>query len=1794
MKKKLLTLAICAVALLQTGVFAQPTIYGYRIVPSINMGFVSFDANAPGHVTQVNTYREANPLNGEYNRFSAGEFLKGDVYLTSYSVTSGAQQVHNLVHLRTDTWEVLSQKPLYSASAAQLPVNFSDMAYDYTSNTMYGIQSNGDTQTAVLYSVDLVTGKEQQLVQLQTGIICFAIDLSGNGYGIDYAGNLQKINLGNGLTTLIGATGVTVANFYQSLAFDHNTGKLYWASITTPTDGSLYEVNKLTGTATNKGLIGQSSEIIGMFVPYYPNQNIPDKVTHANFVANNTGSAPFSVAITWSNPAMAVSGNALTQLSEIVIERNGVVVHTITNPAIGAAESWTDANVPATGNYQYSIYGVTNGEAGRRTDYVVFVGADECQITAPYTYGFEEDDSCYTSIWFADVNRPQRSDLYAHTGNYSYRFSSEMSADNLLYDQYLIFPRLPASNKSKEVSFWYYVPTEYHTESLTIGYSNTNADYENFRWFEIISEPAPGSGWVKYQTTVPADAKFVALHYAVQYRWNIYIDDIAIDEYAAYDAMPDKLLTPFTGKNLTAAQAVTVTLKNRGMETISSIPVTLTVDGTVIANETVATTLATGETYNHTFAATANLAALGQHEVKIITALANDEKHSNDTLKTSVYNLGDCAVDMPLYQNFEDEVDLFCWARQNNSNCYLGMSADHAHNGNYSWRFSSSYVTNSANYEQYLITPKMPVTSSQKNIRFNYYVPSDNRVRIRIGYVTADVNPEDANWQQSVASWRTVYLNKTTNWKEYALSLPAAVRYIIIHFAPETSVYADFFIDDLSVREYKSQDFAVTDIITPQTSTDLTAAETVTVTVKNVGSDSINATIPMRYSVNGTVIGNGNLNAHLRPEEEATYTFLQTAALDIDGATYVVRAYTDPSWLGDMAMDNNEFVKEITNLPGVCTVSDFPYSKDFETTDNCWTVYDFDGDKAGEWKRRRDNAHSGEWSLYHARYLAQDGWFVSPKLMLAADSTTFITFWQKNEYPHDYAKNSIWVSENSENPNDGDFVQIWSPATANNDWEQVKLSLYDYKGKNIYIAFRYQGHLAHEWNIDDISIFKEKKTDAAVLKITSPVSKGDMSMETVTVRVRNNGSEPIVNLPLILKVDGVEVATETLSVALLPFQETEYTFTAQVDLSVAKEYTVSVTCNASGDEVAGNNTIFAYVTNAGVCAVTVFPWSDGFERTYELDIPDFVCWTVYDMDGGLATWKPMRHESGVPSAHNGEMMAGHNFDAAQNGWLVSPKISVPATGVYQLNFWSFNAYYSSNSLYANSVLISTNGISAPQTGNYAEKWTPALSDITDSWIESHINLADYAGQDIYIAFRYTGDNAHLWLLDDVSITPLSDNDAGAANITLQGDNAATQVSTAVMNYGANTLTSIKVAYSVNSETPVEQTFAVNITSGHSQTVTFSQTVDMSAFGKYAIKAYTLLNGEINTANDTATLMVRNNENIALYGYRVNPVTALGSVSFYSNNPGTVTQHYGYVPSPTVTISAGEFYDGKIYAYEWDGAPNPQHSFIVLTEDWQVTARYAVTEHIYDMAYDYSSSTMYAISNITVGDASLSDLRTVDLSTGATTVVIQLDRRYRALAINLQGEIYGVDTDGWIRRIYKTDGTSYIVSDPPILTATYYQSMAFDHTSTPERLFWASIGYDYSDIDYAFGGRLFEIDVETGEYFNLGLIDASAAGDKGSEIVALFTPYPRETAIDSHFANNSNIQVYPNPTNGEVFVTNLPENATITILDLTGRLINIYQTKAMTEKLNLNVKSGIYFVEVLENGKVQATRKLIVK
>lgn len=183
-------------------------------------------------------------------------------------------------------------------------------------------------------------------------------------------------------------------------------------------------------------------------------------------------------------------------------------------------------------------------------------------------------------------------------------------------------------------------------------------------------------------------------------------------------------------------------------------------------------------------------------------------------------------------------------------------------------------------------------------------------------------------------------------------------------------------------------------------------------------------------------------------------------------------------------------------------------------------------------------------------------------------------------------------------------------------------------------------------------------------------------------------------------------------------------------LTHSTAYTVRVKAVCSETDASDWSNTVNFTT---ACDVTVVDadheFFEGFEET--TFAPN--CWN--SIASGTYAWSrhTYQHHSGSASAHS-----GYYGDI----YLVMPDLQIgnDNTDVW-LKFWSYNSYtddYDKNSV----ILINGN--------EETELWSP--ESVSSSWTETAINLSEYKGQTIRLAFKYEGSNAHDWYLDDITVS----------------------------------------------------------------------------------------------------------------------------------------------------------------------------------------------------------------------------------------------------------------------------------------------------------------------------------------------------------------------------------------------------------------------------------------------------------
>nr|WP_313897757.1 S8 family serine peptidase [Bacillus litorisediminis] len=167
-------------------------------------------------------------------------------------------------------------------------------------------------------------------------------------------------------------------------------------------------------------------------------------------------------------------------------------------------------------------------------------------------------------------------------------------------------------------------------------------------------------------------------------------------------------------------------------------------------------------------------------------------------------------------------------------------------------------------------------------------------------------------------------------------------------------------------------------------------------------------------------------------------------------------------------------------------------------------------------------------------------------------------------------------------------------------------------------------------------------------------------------------------------------------------------------------------------------------TSTDIIDVPVLPGiSVGYEQDFEATPAG---WTSY---GTNNTWEWGVPTSGPGSAFSGEKVYATNlegnYDNRANMNLVMPPVDMPAEGNVYLQFKQW--YNLERNYDYGHVFVSTD----------LENWVQKLriNNVSNGWIDGEVDLSEYAGQRIYVAFNVTTDGSVLregWYIDDVKLT----------------------------------------------------------------------------------------------------------------------------------------------------------------------------------------------------------------------------------------------------------------------------------------------------------------------------------------------------------------------------------------------------------------------------------------------------------
>ena len=228
------------------------------------------------------------------------------------------------------------------------------------------------------------------------------------------------------------------------------------------------------------------------------------------------------------------------------------------------------------------------------------------------------------------------------------------------------------------------------------------------------------------------------------------------------------------------------------------------------------------------------------------------------------------------------------------------------------------------------------------------------------------------------------------------------------------------------------------------------------------------------------------------------------------------------------------------------------------------------------------------------------------------------------------------------------------------------------------------------------------------------------------------------------------------------------------------------------------------------------------------------------------------------------------------------------------------------------------------------------------------------------------------------------------------------------------------------------------------------------------------------------------------------------------------------------LFAEEYYDGNLYAVGYDAND--------YSGNWQMLVMDPITHvikeqkdlgvgypFVYDMTYDYATSTMYAVAG---PSDTASDLYVMDLKTGALSLLMETEQFFMSLAASPDGTLYAMENsemavigyDDWGWEIYGySDATMYAINPiagtvekigPTGVKSNMIASMSYDYDT--DRLYWTPMFQGDAVVS-----GLAIVDPETAEATLLGPIGASGAQVSGLYIIC--DEFPAENKDQLHAA-----------------------------------------------------------------------------
>ena len=351
-------------------------------------GVYSFNAASPITVT-------AKALNDNMVATGGGALVDG-IYHMVYAVESWGMIFMTYYAFDTNTWEQVAEADVedYAMYGKETAV-----AAD---GTVYGEFYSSDLCSYELGVADYSSLTRTTIGTLENAYAAMGITSDNKIYGVASDGNLYRIDTKTAKETLVGATGVTIADewgdyYGQSGEIDQKTNTFYWAAVNSNGESALYTIDLTTGAATKVADFPAEEKIYALSIPEPPIANAAPAA--ATDVAAAFDKASLTGVVSFTAPTKTFGGDELTGQLDYYIIVGGDTIGT--GKTTAGAKTEATVTVGADGAIRFKVVTANGAGESPKATTTQHVGYDSPEASGSVKLDADDNTGKMTVKWTA-------------------------------------------------------------------------------------------------------------------------------------------------------------------------------------------------------------------------------------------------------------------------------------------------------------------------------------------------------------------------------------------------------------------------------------------------------------------------------------------------------------------------------------------------------------------------------------------------------------------------------------------------------------------------------------------------------------------------------------------------------------------------------------------------------------------------------------------------------------------------------------------------------------------------------------------------------------------------------------------------------------------------------------------------------------------------------------------------------------------------------------------------------------------------------------------------------------------------------------------------------------------------------------------------------------------------------------------------------------------------------------------------------------------------------------------------